>query len=275
MDLPLGSAYLREASGLMREQLLPAAARLYQSRTDQLAADRGAAAGLPWVALLLIVVSLGALAVGQIYLARRTHRVLNLGLTTATVAVLALLVWLVVSWAGAASALHAGERDGSAQVELLSQVRIHALQARGDEALTLVAHGSGDAFEKDFTAELRGVTWTLDQAARSPAVRDAIGKAAAWQAAHTKVRAADDSGQFAQAVTLAIGSSDQTGATASFNALDADLAKSIGAASAAFDADAARAGQSLSGTGVGFLVLTLALLVGVVIGLQRRIGEYR
>ncbi|MEN3303910.1 MAG: hypothetical protein V7603_112 [Micromonosporaceae bacterium] len=282
MNLPLGAAYLREASGLMRERLLPAAQRLYQSRTGRLATDRGAAAGLPWVAALLVLLSLGALVVGQVYLVRRTHRLVNLGLATATLAALALLVWLVVSWAGAASALHAGQREGSAQVELMSQGRIHALQARADEALTLVAHGSGGGFENDFATEFDRLTGDLNQARRGAgdaavrgALQDALDKAAAWKAAHTKVRTADDGGRYSDAVTLAVGTSDQAGAAASFNALDADLARSIGVANAAFDMDAARAGDSLSGTGVGFLLLTLVLLAGVVAGFQQRIGEYR
>jgi hypothetical protein len=282
INLPLGAAYLREASGLMRGQLLPAAERLYQSRTTRLATDRGAAAGLPWVALLLILVSLGALAVGQAYLIRRTRRVVNLGLATASAAALALLVWLVVSWAGAANGLHASAREGSAQVELMSQARIHALQARADEALTLVAHGSGGSFDSDFTTEFGRLTADLDRARRDAAdgavraaLGDAAGRAAAWHAAHRRVRAADDGGQYSDAVTLAIGTDDPGGGAASFNALDADLARSIAAANAAFDADAARAGKALWGTGVGFLLLTLVLLVGVVAGFQQRIGEYR
>jgi hypothetical protein len=259
----------------MRQQLLPAAQRLYQSRTDRLAADRGAAAGLPWAALLLILACLAGLVAGQVYLARRTHRVVNLGLSAATVAAVVLLIWLVGSWAGSAGALRDSDRQGSAQVQQLSQARIHALRARADEALTLVAHGSGGAFEKDFATEFGALTAALDRAGPSAAVRDAKAAAAAWKVAHGTVRAADDSGQFAEAVTRAIGTGDKAGAAASFNALDADLARSIGAASAAFDAGAARAGGSLSGTGVGFLVLTLVLLAGVVTGLQQRIGEYR
>jgi hypothetical protein len=35
-------------------------------------------------------------------------------------------------------------------VEVLAQARIAALQARADEALTLVARGSGGGFEDDF-----------------------------------------------------------------------------------------------------------------------------
>ena len=46
--LPLGAAYLREASGLMRDKLLPAAKQLYRTETGRLADDRDGAAGFPW-----------------------------------------------------------------------------------------------------------------------------------------------------------------------------------------------------------------------------------
>ncbi len=179
-----------------------------------------------------------------------------------------------MAWLGVSAALSAGQRDGSAQVELMSQARIAALQARADEALTLVAHGNGAAFESDYKPAMDQLTSSLTQAvdrAGDPDVRatlrDALAKAQAWRAVHTKVRAADDGGRYSDAVTLAVGTADPAGASA--------LANGIATASAAFDADAARAGRSLSGTAVGFAVLTLVLLAGAITGYQQRIAEYR
>jgi hypothetical protein len=282
MNLPLGAAYLREASNLMRERLLPAAERLYRSRTDRLATDRAAAAGLPWPTLALIVLGLAGLVLAQMYLTRRTNRLVNIGLAGSTLATLALLVWFVIAWAGAASALHASDRDGSARVQAASQARIAALQGRADEALTLVAHGNGAAFETDYTASMARLTDAIRRAEDHPgdtgpvdaALRDAMARASAWQAVHKNVRAADDGGRYADAVNLAVGTGDQTGASAAFNGLDGDLGKAIGGASATFDTDAARAGDALSGTGIGFGVLAALALAGAVIGLQRRIREY-
>ena len=47
-----------------------------------------------------------------------------------------------------------GRKTGSDQVALLAQARIAALQARADEALTLVARGGGGDYEKDFQANM-------------------------------------------------------------------------------------------------------------------------
>jgi hypothetical protein len=282
MNLPLGAAYLREASGLMRQTLLPAAAQLYRSRTARLADDRGGAAGLPWLALLLVLLTLGALVLTQAYLLRRTNRMVNLGLASATAAGLAVLLWLLISWAGSAGALHAGERDGSAQVQAVSQARVSALQARADEALTLVAHGNGASFEADYvkaSGQLRDELQRAAGQAADPAVRgvlrDAVAKASQWHSVHVKLRAADDGGRYGDAVTLAIGTQDPAGAAALSAAVDADLAKAIAAASAEFDRDAARAGRALTATGLGFAALVLLLLAGAVAGIRQRIDEYR
>src|SRR6266511_2473141 len=154
LGLPVGAAYLGEASGLMRGQLLPAAQQLYRFETDRLAADRGGASAVPWLALLLGLVTLAGLVWAQLRLSRQTHRTLNVGLVAATLAGLVMVSWVGTAWVAAASQLHASNREGSAQVELLAGARIAALQARADEALTLVARGTGEVFEKDFTAQL-------------------------------------------------------------------------------------------------------------------------
>jgi hypothetical protein len=284
MNLPLGAAYLREASYLMRDQLLPAAEKLYLTRVKTLADDRGAAASFPWLALLLIVLTLVGICYGHTYLNRRTHRLFNVGVTVAGLAAVVLLAWATLSWAGVHRSLSASQREGSAQVEQIAGARILALQARADEALILVAHGNGADFEKDYQNQLNqltrpdGTLATARDRATDPAVRgalaDALAQAQKWKTVHAKLTKADTDGQYTDAVALAIGD-DPGGARAAFNALDADLQKGITQANTAFDDKAKSAGSALTGTGVGFVLLTLVLLAGVVAGIERRIAEYR
>jgi len=287
LNLPLGSAYLREASGLMRDQLLPAASTLYRSQTRRLDADRSGAAGLPWLAVPLLLLTLAGLVLAQRYLSRRTRRTFNIGALVATLAAVVLLGWLVLSWAGVSTHLDAGRSAGSAQVNVLAQARIAALQARADEAQTLVAHGNGAASEKDFVASMDtlagtdgngGLLAAARRAAGDPAVRAALDRATTaardWRAVHVKLRALDDSGQYPQAVALAIGA-DPAAAAAKFTALDRALADGIGTASGAFDRQATAAAGESTGTTAGFVVLTGVYLTGLVLGLQRRIAEYR
>src|SRR6266508_4195642 len=282
LGLPVGAAYLGEASGLMRGQLLPAAQQLYRFETD-----RGGASAVPWLALLLGLVTLAGLVWAQLRLSRQTHRTLNVGLVAATLAGLVMVSWVGTAWVAAASQLHASNREGSAQVELLAGARIAALQARADEALTLVARGTGEVFEKDFTAQLTtlagpggtsGVLSRARAAATDPAVRSVLDSAVAevrsWRTVHQKLRELDDGGSYGEAVKLAIDA--DTGSTASiFNRVDAALGKTITLTSSAFDRRAARAAGALGGESAAIVVLTILLLAGVAVGFQQRIAEYR
>jgi hypothetical protein len=286
-NLPIGSAYLREASALMRDTILVSARKLYDTVTAQLEDERSAAAGLPWLALALVILTLVGLIWAQRYLSRRTHRTFNVGLVSATAAGLALLLWLGVSWTVSASHLHAADADGAAQVKLLSQVRIATLQARADEALTLVAHGSGADFEKDFTAQLDGLLGAkgkrgLVEQAHSRATDDKVRQQlnavakdlAQWRTAHQKLRDLDDNGDSPKAVEAAIGGQDGSTATL-FNRIDHDLSGAIDTTSAAFKREADRAAGALAAAGLGFGTFTLVLLAGVAVGLTQRIAEYR
>ena len=211
---------------------------------------------------------------------------MNVGLATATAAGAVLLLWVGLSWIGAAVNLNASDRDGSGQVEVLAQARIAALQARADEALTLVARGSGGAFEDDFNTNMTtlagedgqgGLLARAQHDATDPAVSDALAGAVSavteWRTVHTTLRGLDDAGQYPDAVKLAIGTDGSS--AAAFNRVDDRLAAAIATASRAFDEGADSAGGALAATGFGWSVLTLVLVAGVVVGLQQRIAEYR
>jgi hypothetical protein len=293
LNLPVAGAYLKEASGLMRDRLLPAADQLYRADSVRLAADRDAASALPWLAILLILLTLAGLVVAQVYLVRRTRRLINIGLAAATAAGLVALIWLGASWIGVTANLTASHRDGSAQVALVANARIAALQARANEALTLVARGSGAEFEKTFVEKMTalagadGTGGLLAQAraqATDPAVRDALAAAAAavtdWRAVHQKLRGLDDGGQYPQAVRLAIGDpgiagGDPASAASAFNRVDHELANAINWANATFDDRARAADAATTGAAIGLAILTVILVAGLIVGLQQRIAEYR
>ncbi|WP_319463568.1 hypothetical protein [Micromonospora sp. RTP1Z1] len=285
--LPVGAAYLREASGLMRQRMLPAAQQLYQSVAAELDRTRGGGAGFPWIAVLLGLVAIAGLVRTQIWLTRRTNRLFNIGLVGATAAAVVLVGWLGVSAVVIGTRLDASDRDGSAQVDRLVQARVAALQARADESLTLVARGAGGDFDKDYTAVMgrligpdgRGglLRDAADRAADEPtraAADSAAGRARDWLAAHQKLRQLDDSGQYTEAVTAAVGS-DPAATTSIFNELDGTLAGAITRNSDRFEADARSAGRGLSGVDVGVVVLAGLMLIGAAAGIQRRIAEYR
>jgi hypothetical protein len=283
--VPVGAAYLREASAVMGDILLPAAERLFQAVSDELAAARDGASRIPWFALVLGVALLIFLGVIQTRLTRRTNRLFNVGLVVATVAALASVLWLSLSWWSASDALNASDRDGSAQVALLSEARIVALQARSNEALTLVARGAGGEYEDSFQqamTELMGEGGLLEDARREAtggqareSVEAAMTAGGQWQEVHAEVRRLDETvGDYPAAVALAIGPEEESAGSA-FSRLDTALGEGIAHGNDRFAREAEQAGSALGGVGLGLGLLTALALVGIVVGIQQRLGEYR
>src|SRR6516165_5452573 len=152
LGYPLGAAYLREASTLMRGKLLPAARDVSAQADTQLTAASGQATGLP----LLLVLLVAAAAVGYVlyraqrWLLWRTHRRLNPGLVVASVAAVASLLWLAIALAVGRADLLQARDHGSTPVAALARADIAALQARADESLTLIDAQGDDSFQADY-----------------------------------------------------------------------------------------------------------------------------
>ena len=140
---PVGSAYLRQATDVLENQMKPALAQV-QGADEALVtaayARAGAAALGVWLpGLLVLLVLLGV----QGWLALRTHRVVNAPLAGATAAVLvAVLAGLGVMALAESGAQHV--RDHSyAATRALAQARIAAYEGKANESLTLINRGTG------------------------------------------------------------------------------------------------------------------------------------
>jgi hypothetical protein len=287
LGVPLGGAYLREASGLMRGTLLPAAQQLFDSAQRRLVDGQRQAAGFPWAVLLLGLVTVASLVAAQVLLARRTNRVFNVGLLAASLVTLIALAWSTVALTASAGRAEAGHREGSALVSLLADARRAALQARADEALTLIARGSGAAFDKDYSDVLDqligedGDGGLLARAlAQAPAaadravVEEARGHARRWRELHGRVRTLDNDGDYDGAVTLAVGDGPES-PSEEFGRLDAAVTRVLGVTNERVRAQARHAGRALAGLGVALVLLTAGVVVAVTLGFRPRIGEYR
>ncbi|HEY2301725.1 MAG TPA: hypothetical protein VGH66_07520 [Acidimicrobiales bacterium] len=290
LGFPVGAAYLRQASALMRSQILPASNRLYQLEEDELQqryASAGAARDAAGVTVAVLV-ALTALVVTQLWMARRSHRVFNIPLVAATVGVVAMAGWALIAFNQAHHALATAQRKGSDAVEVLSRARALTLQAEGDENLTLVARGTGADFVTDFqnvTSQLGGTngeSGLLADAARLTAnqpeaaahVQDAMTAYRNYLALHTQVRSADDGGRFPAAVGLAIGSGP-TDEYPAFVKLDTALQQALGATQKQFVAHASDARGPLDPLRFGVPILVLLAIGLALFGIQMRINDYR
>ncbi|MBL1092993.1 MULTISPECIES: hypothetical protein [Streptomyces] len=295
--LPLGGAYLRYANEQMRTELLPAARALYEAESDRLAADYADAKDWPWAALVAGVLAVAALGWAQRRHYRRTNRVFNRGLLAATAASVAVLLWLVVGHAVARAGLMESYEHGARSLRVLNEARIDALQARGDENLTLVARGAvltddqQDFYESGFRtgmADLAGagergpaaarsrlgtaLGLADDEAGRAP-VRAALASVRQWQVRHAEARAADEKGDYERALAKVVGGAGSTGE--SCDRVAAGLSRALVHEQAEFRSAADAGRGALGGLPVGAGALTLVGALGAVLGIGRRLAEYR
>jgi hypothetical protein len=272
LGLPLGAAYLREASVLLRGTLLPAASDMYARESALLTSASAQATGLP----LLVLALLAGLCLGYVlyrssrWLARRTHRVFNSGLVVASVAGIVSLAWLAAAFFVGRGDLLNAQQHGSAPAEAFARAEVTALQAHADESLTLIDNSGDDSYQQDFLAErkLLGPGPGTELAAL-PA--RAGTEAQAWYRAHEALRALDDGGNHAAAVRSALSGDD----AASFAALTATLSHGIDASQAVFASRARSGRDDFTGLTAGLIAASVVMAAGCAWGLSRRLAEYR
>jgi len=107
LGLPVGAAYLREGSKLMQGEILPAVGRLYQVEAGRLnRADASGRSALDVIAVLLFgALAIVLLALTQLFVTRRTNRLLNPAMLAATLLALVLMAWSLVAFTVSASRL--------------------------------------------------------------------------------------------------------------------------------------------------------------------------
>src|SRR6516165_10615298 len=287
LGLPLGAAYLREASDLMRHKLLPAARSISAEANVRLADASGRATGLPLALVLLVAAVIVGFALyrAQRWLFRRTHRRLNRGLVVASAAGLVSLLWLGIALGVARADLLQARAHGSTPVAALAQADIAALQARADESLTLIDAQGDDTFQQDFVGVQRRLgpgpgtllTDAVVAARGSPATgpaRVAAATATAWYGVHRTVRSLDNNGGHKQAILLVTRPGPRHSFTL-FTRLDRLLASAIDADQAVFNRHAVAGSNAFIGLEVGVIVLALIMAAGCARGLTTRLAEYR
>ena len=287
LALPLGAAYLREASGLMRGTLLGKAKDLYAAENANLSDTSATATGLP----LIVVTLVAGLAAGYLllrasrWLRGRTNRVFNAGLITAGTLLVVSVAWLAVAYAGARADLGDARARGSATVEAVAQVGIAAQEAHADESLTLIDNTGYDGYQGDFLTQEKALgpgPGTLLAAAvtaaagtpAAPAAEAAVTDAKSWFAADATVRSDDDNGRHPAAVASALGG--QPGdAGAAFARLSGDLSAAIDRDQAVFNSTAQSASSAYAGLEAVTIAAALLMAAACAWGLSRRLAEFR
>ncbi|GGZ26833.1 hypothetical protein GCM10010387_20170 [Streptomyces inusitatus] len=285
--LPLGGAYLRFANEQMTKVLLPAAQKLYDAETARLHQDDEEASRWPVLSVAVGLAALGALLWAQRRTYLRTNRVFNHGLLATTAATTAALLWLTVGHTLARDGLTEAREHGQRSLEVLNDSRISSLKARANENLVLVARGAvltddgkSDKYETEYGAGMAELGKGLDRAGKladDDGARALVAAAGAgvreWRDRHQEVSSTDRAGNYEGAVRKVIGAEGSTGE--SFDTVDKALEKALAHEQSEFTRAARDGRDALGGLPAGAAVLGLLGAVGAILGINRRLSEYR
>lgn len=288
-DAAGGVADLQRASEFMQSSMLPEAEALQREQADRLKKAYERASPVPVRALAVCAVSLAGLIWAQVFLFRRTRRVVNIGLLTATGAVVAGLVWWTVAGLKSADYLESSYGHSRSISDGLAPAQIAALQARAIENIALVTR-NGAGSQSDFEGKMSvlahddgagGALGAARELVTDPGsetlVEDAVDKARDYRIAHEEVQQLATEEDYSRAVSTA-----QNSAAPAFDQLDDILTSAIIYERERFDADFTnfspdirKADPWLAGLLIGTGVLALAAVAGVMWGIGRRLEEYR
>jgi hypothetical protein len=254
---------LATAGQLMSSTILPTADDLQRMQRDALTADYEQAGGFPLAVTLLGLATLVGLVVLAVREARRTKRVLSVGLVVAVIATAAALIW----WATAtivATGYVDDAREHNATAGALAQARIVMLQTRSTETATLQAGTPGAeataranaAFAAGFDQVLRP-GGLLDQARAHPGLAPLEDAVTAWQTALRTQGAGTDGSRVAfTQLTAALG-----------DAIDTERGERTEAVAAAATA--------FTGLAEGPAALLVLAALGTALGVRARLLEYQ
>ncbi|MFG1818009.1 hypothetical protein ACGFIF_29900 [Kribbella sp. NPDC049174] len=269
--LPIGSQYLRDANAVLQDDSLPLVKALVQANEERVDTEfDGIGQANIWVLVggLLTLVVFG---VTLRWLARRTHRYVNVPIAAG--AVLVLLTTVIGGFALANASSNADEtRSGSYDRTLaLSRARIAAYDARSNESLTLIARGSGDAFDKAYNASAAVVAEQLGK------LNDA-GLRSQWNDyndVHKSVRSHDTKGEWDAAVALAVGKTPDANSVLAFTEFDDSSSSRLKTTSSDVSTALTNARNGLPPIGWLGLPIGIAAALLVAWGMSQRLEEYR
>jgi hypothetical protein len=260
---PVGAAYLRQAA-LVNASMVHAAQRVYAAEAERLNNDYQT--GTDTAALVALVAAIAAalvlLALAQLYVARISHRILNVLMLVGTVLLAVMAVWTLVGVTSEQNSLAGAQRNGSDKLEALSAANILLSRAQGDLSLTLVNRGTDDIDPLDFNAVTGALT-------TSPIAAGLRSRFVAYRAAADRIQQLENQGE----LVPAIGQLQPVAHMA--NQLSDQLDGEITAADGRFKHAASDAASALSGLGLAIPLITVLVAVLSLLGLRLRINEYR
>jgi hypothetical protein len=279
-------AAYHSAHELMEADLTVAAEldRVNRAHLDQAyAAERSLEEAGRVTILLFGLAVFGVLVAFQIFLLRRTRRILNPPLLLSTALVVATIHFGGGGLEEAQRSLRAAKEDAFDSVHLLWQARAVAYGARGDESRFLLDPSSALAFQQAFDArvaqltdadgllgrELANASFPGEKISASAAQKDFT----AFLQVDRRLRALDASDRHAEALDLAVGTPPD-GALASFARFDQALGDTLDIVQRAFVAQTLECEETLRRLAIVVPLLGMLVIAAALLGVQGRLREY-
>jgi len=309
------AAYLaayRHAARLMQSTLLPNADALEKANDDAMTSAYSHQATvtvtLSLLGLAIFVALIPVLITTQIFLFRRTNRILNAGMLAATGFALLLLLWTGRNFVVATRSLHLAKEDAFDSIHALWQARSIGYDANGDESRWLLDRPLASGYEKEFSEksnqiavlpqgqsyksladqieasssntvpagfqgalakELGNITFEGEKAAALSAVRH-YGE---YMALDQQIRQLANAGEHGKAVALCIGN-DPGQSNWAFDQFDGALGETIQINQKAFDEGIKQGFAAVAGFDLLGPALALLIALAGTFGLRPRILEY-
>lgn len=273
--LPIGAQYLKVASNGLRTDAIPVLQNLVTANQDRVDTEFGRVTrGFVWLSVAGLL-ALAVFGVSLMWIARRTHRYVNVPIAIGGGAILLTTVIGAIGLSNVGVAVDDVKDGPYSTTRALAQARIAAYDAKSNESLTLISRGSGQSYEKAWTASNVQVQRQLI-GARTVDGR-AVSAANLWDvyvASHVTIRKADDEGDWKTAVDRAIGTTGNS-ANKTFGEFDTEATKLLTRTSEETRNGLGDAGGALPVARWLSLLVGIAAALCVFWGVSQRLEEYR
>lgn len=270
-NLPDANERLGVAIDLLRTRISPDVDFVTERAATRL--TDGIGHRLHWIAAALLVIPILLLAVAQFWLFRRFHRLINVPLALATLALAGLAIWLAVAFLGQQDALAEARDGGYESIEVTADIQAAAFEYRARETAGVIEGASPqglDSLRSQIDDLIVKAAVEADSPREDAAVTEMLTRWARHVGSSDVLAAATASGDLDFARSLVRGESNST-----FAGFNTSVEAALFDNRTQFIDAVATARSSLAWLRLGLVVVATVAALLTWLGFSLRMREYR